>query len=413
MSTIIWQGGAQQVQQVNTVTPANVNIGNTFSVVVNGKTTTFVATAATVANVTAGLVTLLSASTEPDVAELTYVDSTTLVTITGPLDGTPFTQTSSATGGTATNTTATPTAAGSPYHWSVAKNWVGGVVPVAADDVVIDNSSVPIKFGLDQSGTGTLTSLTIGLGFTGTIGLPERNPLGYSEYRGTYLRFAATTVQIGQGGSGGGSSRIKWDGGSVQTTMTVYATGQPADANLPAMLFKGTHASNAVSVIGGSVGLACQPGEVSTVLTLRVGGGQSGNISVVGGSGLTLGTLNQEGGTVTLAAGVTTVQKPAGTLTVTGSGACTTLNNDGGTLYWNSTGTITTLNTSFGATTDFRQDTRAKTVTTSTLQGGCSYYSDIRYVTHTNPLILNRVDIPDLANISLGTHITLTIAAGA
>jgi len=37
--------------EVKTITPANVNIGNTFSYTINGKTVTVTATAATVANV--------------------------------------------------------------------------------------------------------------------------------------------------------------------------------------------------------------------------------------------------------------------------------------------------------------------------------------------------------------------------
>jgi hypothetical protein len=383
MGTVVWRGGAKQVPQVNTVTPANVAATNTFTVTVNGKSFTYAAAGATVAEVTAGLVALLSASSEPDVAELTIADLSTAVRITGPADGTPFTQTSSAAGGTATLTTATATAASGPNDWSVPANWNTGAVPVAADDVIVDNSDVPIKYGLDQH-TVTLTSLTIGPGFTGTIGLPERNPAGYAEYRPTYLKVGATSVRIGGSDQqAGGSGRVKLDNGTVQADVLVMSAGSPADSGLPAVLWKGTHAANTVEVVGGTVGLAALPGETATVATLKVGGG-AGQLTLAGGAGLTLTTLKQVGGAVTLGAGVTTVTKNGGTLTVL-SGACTTLTNDGGEVFWQSTGSIGTID---GAGVfDFSRDPRARTVTNATFRDGAKLSDPLGSVTWSNPFV--------------------------
>jgi hypothetical protein len=62
MSTKRYIGNAQLLAQTDSFTPANVNIGNVFTLTCNGKTVSYTATVATVANVTAGL---LAALTSP------------------------------------------------------------------------------------------------------------------------------------------------------------------------------------------------------------------------------------------------------------------------------------------------------------------------------------------------------------
>lgn len=411
MSTKVWAGGSISTPQQNTVTPASVAIGNVFNVVTNGKQVSFVATATTVANVTAGLAAAIAASTEPEWQELTAVDNTTNVLITGPATGAPFTQTSSATGGTATLTTATATAPISPNAWDVAGNWSPSGVPVASDDVIIDNTDVSILYGLDQH-TITLTTLFIGAGFTGTIGLASRNLLGYSEYRDQYCRISATsTISVGSG-IGSGSGRIKLDTGSVKATLNVLKTGPPAETGLEALLWKGTNATSIISIIGGSVGIAVLPGEVATVPNLGVGGGAGNQApSVRCGPGVTLTTLTQFGGTVVLNAGLTTVNKFDGTLTVYGGGAVTTVNNDGGLFVWNSDGTITTLNVSEGGKADLTGDPRAKTVTDCTLQAGATLAFEVKTVTFTNPIVLNRCSLADIS-LMTGTHCRLAVTVG-
>ena len=56
---------------------------------------------------------------------------------------------------------------------------------------------------------------------------------GYAEYREQYLKISATTVNIGSG-QGGGSSLIKLDVGSVQTTVVVSGTGSASTQGTPA-----------------------------------------------------------------------------------------------------------------------------------------------------------------------------------
>ena len=83
------------VAQISTATPALVEIGDTFTATLNGTAVAFVATAATVANVTAGLTAAINLSAQAGV--LTAVDSTTTVTITSDAAWTAFTITCAAT----------------------------------------------------------------------------------------------------------------------------------------------------------------------------------------------------------------------------------------------------------------------------------------------------------------------------
>jgi trimeric autotransporter adhesin len=407
MATVVWTGAAGVTRQLNTVTPGAANSA-TYNVVINGKIVSYVSDAsATVAEITAGLVAALQASTEPEFTGLTYTDLTTAVTIRGAATGEPFTQTSSATAGSLT--TAVTTAAAGPNYWNVAGNWSGGVYPSDDDDVIVDNSAVSILYGLDTS-ANRFGSLTVGAGFTGTIGLPERNDAGYQEYRPTRLKIDGPTGVVSIEGQGSG--RVKLFVTIDPATVNVYSAGSPADANLPAVLISGDVAANVVNVVGGSVGLAALPGSVLAVATLRVGGGENSNAQVTGGAGLALTTLNLDGGTVNLAAGLTTLNQVAGTLTVTGSAAATTLNVDGGTVFWQSAGTITTVRVGNDGVMDFARDLRPRTVTNSTVNAAASWRDPFHTVTYTNPLVLNRCSVADLRELDLGTHITLQVAAG-
>jgi hypothetical protein len=410
--TRIWLGAAQATAQVNTITPANVGIGNVFTVTINGKSVSFTATAATVANVTAGLAAALEASTEPEFSEITWTDSTTHVTATGLADGAPFTQTSTATGGTATLTTLTTVNASSPNHWSVAANWSGAAVPASTDTVIVSGDKPDILYGLAQSAV-TLASLTVGASYSGAIGLPDRNLSGggYNEYRPTYLAISATAVSIG-GGFGQGSGRIKLDTGTAVTTVNVQATGAPAEPGVEAFLWKGSNTANVLNVVSGSVGVAVLPAEVAEVVTLRIGGGtDAARPQVRLGTGVTLTNVTMEGGDVLTGSGAGTITKIDGVLTVTDTAAVTTLHNDGGTLYWQSSGTITTLNTGNDGVSDFSRDLRPRTVTNSNLHAGGTINDPMRTVTWTNGVVLVRCNHTEVT-LNLGTHITTTVAAG-
>jgi hypothetical protein len=222
-----------------------------------------------------------------------------------------------------------------------------------------------------------------------------------------------TAATVGGASAGPGVSRLRLDANGTAVTLNVLstATPDPADNAAQAVQVKNLASTSAVNIISGSVGLNVGAGEVNTVATLRVGGGTAGAAAtVVGGAGLTLTTLQQFSGDVTLANGGTTLGLNGGTLTVTG-GTVTTANVDAGTLYYQSTGTLTTLNVGNGGTADFSRDIRARTVTNCTLQADAALIDTARSATFTNGIVLNRCSVEDVA-LKLGTHLTLTIAAG-
>jgi hypothetical protein len=356
----------------------------------------------------------LAACTETEFTEVTWADATTALTATAATAGVPFTCTVTTTesnGDPADDQTfvkaATTTSSG-PSDLNLATNWSGAAVPGAADDVYFQDCDIDCLYNLGALSAVTLTSLNILASYTGKIGLPPFTG-DYYEYRATYLAVGATTINIGDG-PGSGSGRLKINTGSVQTTVNVRGTASAFDGTgVYSLLWKGTHASNVVNVTRGNVGVAIYPGETATILTLRVGyqTNQDGDSTVYCGSGVTLTTINQEGGTLEINSGCTTVTKTGGTLTIN-SGNVTTLTNDAGTVYYKGTGTITTLNVGSGAKADFSQDMRARTVTTCNLYEGGEIYDPFGTVTFTNGIVLIRCGLPDV-KINVGNNRTVAI----
>jgi hypothetical protein len=360
MATRYYTGAAKSVAQVNTVTPANVNIGNTFTVTCNGKSITYTATAATVANVTAGLVAKIKESEEPEFLEVTAEDITTAITLTARTPGKPFTITSSASGGTATLTTVVTTANSGPEQYDLAANWSGGVLPANNDTVIIEGG-VNLRYG---TLAGVTLARLIVRDFFGQIGLPPVNADGgYPEYRQQYMLISATNVDLMENVTSG---LMRLNVGSVQTTVTVYGTGSPASSVIKAFTFLGTHANNVLHHLGGSVGVATEAGEAATLSSWKTGSGAAGGtLELELGLGCTLGVGTQSGGDVTIYADM------SGALNI--YGGTNTLMDDadisgqvnvysGGTLVINGTPTLNGVEV-FGGTVDASRDTRPFTIT--------------------------------------------------
>jgi hypothetical protein len=417
-TTHIWKGDLVAIAQVDSITPANVEIGDIFKITCNGRTVQTIATAITVANVTAGLTAAWNASTQPEHAEITAADMTTYVKLTADTAGKPFTVTTSTVNGGAvddqTLLRAAVTANQGPNVWA-AGNFDSAVLPVDGDTVIIEASSVDCLYELDQNAVD-LAALTIKQSYAGKLGLPRTNPGGYVEYRPQYLTInsaaaGAITINIGEG-DGNGSGRIKVNTGGGQATLAIYNKGGRAETGVPCLVWKGTHASNVVNLVRGDLGVAVFSGETATIATLNVGWmtSQTSDALLVCGSGTTLSTVNAYGGTIELNSALTTLTQGAAILTLRGTGTITTWHLDGGIGFHCSNGTITTLNVGGGARVDFRQDLRARIVTNCNAYQGATIQDPNKSVTWTNGICLQRCKAEDVT-LDVGEHVKLTPGA--
>jgi len=418
MATTAWKGGALAVAQVDTITVAGDWATNdTATLTINGQSLTFtVGATQTAAAVVTGLVALWEASTIIECTEVTAADGAgDTITLTADTAGVPFTATTSeVTAGTGTLSSAATTANAGPNCWDTAANWSGGAVPVDDDDIVIENSTVSIYYGLNQTGI-TADSLTIRQSFTGTIGLPRNNAAGYVEYRPTYLVISPDVITIGEG-EGTGSGRIKINCEAVQTRLDLLNSGSALEEGLGAVVWKGTHASNAANVTKGTLSIAPFAGEVATVSTLKLGyyDSQETDADVVCGSGCTLGTIIKNGGSLVCdnaTAAITAFTQTAGDSTIYGdTNAVTALTIYGGTVYYCTSGTLTTGIVGSAGILDFRRDMRAKTVTNMTAYAGAAIYDPSAVVTWTNGIDLTGAGLEDVT-LNIGKHRTWTPTA--
>ena len=409
MATVIWKGDAQNVAQVTRLTVGGtIEADDVFTLIVGSKMLSVVAGSTSAAAVAANIVAAwngLAAALYPEFAGITASDAGGgNCDLTAKTAGVPFTVTPTTTesGGVAadaqtfTQSTIIPPSGGA--FWSVAGNWSTLAVPAAGDDVIIQNSANPILYGLDQSGV-TLNSLAIDQSFTGTIGLPRTNPGGYVEYREPYLKIGATTITIGRG-DGAGSGRIKINTLAVQTTINVLNSGSGIENGVRSILWRGTHASNAVLVNKGSFAAAHFAGETATIAALKQGyrTNVAGDSDVRLGTGCTLSScaITKLGGTLEVSSSFSSLSQFHGETAIL-AGAPGTIAIAGGSVRYKSAGTYTAATVSGGGELDFRQDLQPRTGTNTTLHKGAALRDPAKTVTFTNPIAI----LCELADVTL------------
>lgn len=409
MATVIWKGDTQSVAQVTRCTVGGtIEASDEFTLTVGSKSLTVVAGSTSAAAVAAAIVAAwnaLSATAFPEMAGIAASDAGGgALDLTAKTPGVPFTvalATRESGGGAAdsqTFTQSTLKAASGGAFWSVAANWSTGSVPVSGDDVVIQNSANPILYGLDQTAV-TLASLTIDQSFTGAIGLPRSGAGGAVEYRDRYLKLGATQIVIGRG-EGSGSGRIKIDTHSVQTTINVLNSGTPADGDAKAILWKGTHASNAVLVGKGSFAAAHFADEAATLVSLKQGYRQNAasDSDVRLGPGCTLSScaITKLGGVLEVNSSFASLVHGGGE-TVIAAGSPGTLTIQGGAVRYKSGGAYTSATIGDGGELDFRQSMQPRTGANTTLTKGATLRDPAKTVTFTNPIAI----ACELADITL------------
>ena len=417
MPTAYWAPNQAAVAQVRTYTfTAPSGVGNHYRATLNGKTVTYASVSGDTAALAAtGLFNLLNVSTgiAAEFTEISWANpSDGVVTATAGVPGTPFagvpgtdkglvlsTGNGLVNGIATANTTdnASPSTVDDPQNWLRVTAPAPGVraIPVNGDDVVVANTSTPMLWNLDQLAAVQFNTYTRWQSMTGTIGLPENNPLGYAEWRATYFKFVGPqgstpagglVMVLGQGSAGSGPSRERYDVGSQKATLNILAAGQAADEY--GVRFLGVHTDNVFTVLGGvSLGIAMVNGEISTLSSSTVDGD-----STVGlGIGLTWtagSTLTMYGGSAILHAAPATLALNNGARVVVARDVLTwvTITARGGSgMTWLAGGTITTLTMETGAVLDKSLDLRALTITNSTIDGDtCSFVDPLNTITFTN-----------------------------
>ena len=401
MTRVRWTGNAEATAQIHKYTVSNVGIGDVFTLTVTGfdgstASIEYTAVDTSAATVSAALVGLWEAATGSLFNAITATGTVTVV-LTADILGAAFKVASSATGVSPTFVRVATTANGGPNDWSDANNWSEGTVPgaVAGEDTFVEDSSVDILYGLDQSGAAnTLTSLRVQRTFTGVIGWN-----GATGLVGDYLQVKATKAFIGEHFSPGianGSGRIKLDFGSTQTSVAVDFMASSTDSPKPAFRMLADNAlTDIIDIKQGSVGIAFDTGEASTVGDVQISFNTNrlADSTLEIGNGTTIDNLKCLGGesfleTLSTTSDVTLVTSEAGTLTISGTGAVTTLAVDGGIVKPVSSGLITTCTISSG-TVDFTASSETRNVTTLTIEGPGILQYDKEIVT-----IANKVEPP-------------------
>jgi hypothetical protein len=396
-------GTATVQAQVDTFTPGGtIESDDIFILTVTGfdGSTEVVSAAAGgtgVSDVTAALETAWNSASGTIIDTLTIADNTTDVTLTANAAGVAFKVTPSTTeagGGAAddqTFTRAATVANGGPSDWQDANNWSLGTVPgedAGGDDtenVYVEDSDIGILYGLNNTGaTYFLQSLHMVRTHTGPTG---HN--GATGLVGDYLQVETANLFVGElfsTGTASGSGRIKINTGATQACDTiVYFTSNPSDQNKTAFRYlSGNASSNIKEIRVGSVGVAAQTGETTTIgdilVSFETSIGTDAKLEI--GAGVTMTNLDCVGGETQLKCAATTVECKGGTLTTSGTGAISTSTIDGGEFRPASSGLITTCNLESG-TVDFTISAEARTVTTLNHNGGNLKY-DSAFLTITN-----------------------------
>ena len=410
MATKIWIGKAASVAQITKVVFSSIVSTNTYSVTINGKTVSAVAASTSLGDLIDALVNAWNSSAEPEHREMVAArrEDPTLsgLQLTGTTAGLPSTVTASATTGTATVTE--PTAASGPNFWSVAANWSGGTLPAAADDIIVRDTDVSILYGLTD--TTNYASLTVDSSFTGTIGLPDLNPAGYTEYRTTLLTLgtgSAITVTLGNG-VGSFSGRIRLDVQGSNVTYTVNGAGTQGSVQYPFELKNPGSGSTVRAYAGGVVVSSSTTGNVATLDIIQrdtIQNPPSVNIK----SEITTTTITIYGGALLVEGAATTlVAREQARVTVAKASAIGTVKvSDQAVINWESSGGITTkLHVEQGGKIDFGRVGTTKTIAACDLYATGALLDPLDKLTFTAGVVLQACRLADVT-LDLGVGITV------
>jgi len=246
-------------------------------------------------------------------------------------------------------------------------------LPADGDSVYYRNSTTNITAGLNQSAIEPAL-VEVELSMSGLFPATGTFEMGPAILNIGRLNGIQTISQAG-------SARIVWDNSSDICALTVFNTATTStNTGYEPFRWKGTNASNTLTIYGGTAGIATNdPDDTATLATVYQFGGTL-NLA----AGCTLTTLNIDGSAsvMTFRSAATTLNQANGTVSRYGSGALTTWAMKGGRGYDYSTGTITTATVLEGAA--LYKWSAAATITTTNLydQIICDEKSNVRHSLH-------------------------------
>lgn len=394
MATTLWVGNQRLQAQVVTVAVTAVANGATLTATINTKAVVYTCTATdTTTTAATGWFQALQAASSiiPEFGELSFGNATAgSVTFTASVPGTPFTLTTAAAGG-ATRTQTTTAANLSPSDVNDPLNWLrsgANSLPQNGDDVVLKNSTVPLLWNLSSLAAVQFATFTRWQNFTGQIGLPVNNPLGYREYRPTYFQFTGSgtlTMLLGAGPDvGAGPPLERYDLQSQRTNLTVLASGSASQNS--SVYFLSTNINNTLSLVNTSLESATESGEATTFASAVIDDGATLTL----GPGVTFtGTLTATGSTLDLFAAPASLVANNCQITLLQDGLtwASIQATNGTSLSVLCGGTITSLTLATASSLDKSQDLRALTMTNATIDGDtCQIIDPLNKVTFSNPV---------------------------
>lgn len=405
MATNRWIGGTTAVTQVETYTPANVEIGDIFTLTAtseDGTTTkaiSYTAGAATVKDVVEGLTAAWNASLDPLCTGITATEDDSVLTLTADSAGVPFYVAPSTTnvgGGTnnQTLTRAVVTANIGPRDFNTAANWSGGV-PVDTNDVVFESGSWDLLYGLYQTSVD-LNSLMFKTSYTGMVG-QATIPLNIRLSTNKLLTIGESSITD----AGTGSTRINLNLGTNKNYIYINNTSTAsADTYKKPVRIVNDNTASEVYVRKGQVSLCDGASESGNFAKIEVSylSNRTSDALVIIGSGVTINnSITQTGGTVVFKGTLAAAQS----ITVSG-GTCellslSTIANltiyQNGTVYDGGQATISTINLS--GRLNASQSRTDRTYTTINLYSGFVLELDKRVITITNPILFKNCDMSE------------------
>lgn len=408
MAVVKWKGGAQAVAQVTTITFSAYTSGQTYTVVINGKSVSYTAAASTAADVSSGLQAAIAASGGAEFSTMTASGTTSLI-LTSNNPGEPTTITASATGGITATVTAT-TAATGPNHFNNANNWIGGALPSAGDDLVFEDSSYGVLYALED--TTNYGDITIDSTFTGEIGLPVQNAAGYREYRPRFLKLGdgtssyALTVGLGTGRQ---PPRVFIDANAADVAAKIYNSGQGISDEMP-VIIRNTGGASTLDVYSGKVHVDADSSGSLTTLRITPADGGTNNVYVLIDETVAAGAIIQTGGTLEVRGSASSIDASnnAQARFVLAAACPVIVVATGGTVYWESTAGVTTsINVHAGGSIDFARNVSTKTVAAAVLYAGGTIKDPSGIVTWTTGVDLLGCSIQDVT-LDLGRSRTIT-----